>query len=227
MRIPANTPIRILLVDDSAIVRHGIRAAIEYAADGRRLEIVAEAATAADALREAQRVQPDVVLLDLRLPDTSGIAICGELRAAAPSARVIVFTSSTDSRTIYDVIVAGADGYLLKEIDPAALVQGIVDGHAGRSVFSPDIAGRMVDILRDGHARLDRAACLHELSPQERRVLAAMAEGQTNKDIAQLLGLSENTVKNYIGRVFEKLGVQRRSQAIALYFDDKTRATTS
>lgn len=209
--------IRILVVDDSAIVRHGIRTAVELEPDSARLEIVGEAATAAAALSEARRLQPDVILLDLRLPDGNGVDVCRTLLAEQPACRILVFTSSSENRTVYDAIVAGAHGYLLKEINPPALVQAILDAHAGRPVFSPDVADRMVEIVRSGHAQVTHAESLRLLSPQERRVLAAMAAGQTNKDIAQALDLSENTVKNYIARLFEKLRVQRRSQAIALF----------
>lgn len=211
--------VRVLIVDDSAIVRHGIVRALEHLPEGRPIEFVGEASTAADAIEAANRLQPDVVLLDLRLPDGNGVEVCRRIRALHPGAGILVFTSSNDSRAIYDAIVAGAHGYLLKEINPPALARAIVEAAAGRSSFSPDVASRMVEIVREGHQLREQASSLAQLTPQERRVLAAMAAGQSNKDIAVTLSLSENTVKNYISRLFERLGVQRRSQAVALFLN--------
>jgi DNA-binding NarL/FixJ family response regulator len=211
-----SSPIRVLLVDDSPLVLHGIRAAIESDPTGQSVAIVGEAGTADAALVEAQRLRPDLVLLDLRLPDDSGLNVCKKIRELLPQCVVIVLTSSLDSQSVYGSVIAGAQGYLLKEIDPPALIKAIEDAWAGRPVFSGDIGSRVLEIMRDNQAREATRSRIDSLSPQERRVLAAMAEGRTNKGIAELMELSENTVKNYIAHIFEKLGVERRSQAVAL-----------
>jgi len=211
------TPISVLIVDDSTLVRHGIRASIENEPTGGIIDIVGEADTAATALREAERLRPDVVLLDLRLPDENGLEVCRKIRERLPQSCVIVLTSSTDDESIYGAVLAGAHGYLLKEINPSALIQAVEDGRAGRPIFSRDVASRALDFMRENHAKPDATSALALLSPQERRVLAAIAECHTNKEIAGLMGLSENTVKNYIANIFEKLGVGRRAQAVALY----------
>lgn len=215
--ITPNSAIRVLIVEDSPLFRHGIRAAIESEPTGKGLEIIGEAGTAETALREAQRLRPDVVLLDLRLPDDTGVAVCRKLRLLVPETCVLVLTSSATDQSIYDAFIAGAQGYLLKDILPAALIQAIEDGHAGRPAFSSEVASRVLDIIRIRQAKPEAPSGPGLLSPQERRVFAAMADGHSNKGIAGLLGLSENTVKNYVAHVFEKLGIERRSQAVALY----------
>lgn len=215
------TPIRVLIVEDSPLVRHGIRAALGSEPAGEPIEIVGEAGTAHAALGEALRLKPDVVLLDLRLPDDSGLNVCRRLRQLLPQTCIIVLTSSTDNQSIHDSVVAGAQGYLLKEINPATLITAIKDGFAGRPVFSGDLAGRILDLIRHSQTNSGAAGGLAALSPQERKVLAVMAAGHTNKGIAEQMNLSENTVKNYITSLFEKLHVARRSQAVALFLNSR------
>lgn len=219
---PRSDHLRVLIVDDSAIVRHGIVRALAHEPEARSLDFVGEADSVATAIAATLRLNPDVVLLDLRLPDGSGLEVCRQLRSSHPDVCILVFTSSSDNRSVYDAIVAGAHGYLMKEIDPAALAHAIVEAHAGKPVFSHDVSTRMVDIVRDGHARRERAAQLARLSPQETRVLAAIAAGHANKDIAHELNLSETTVRNYIARVFEKLGLSNRAQATALFLESQS-----
>lgn len=209
--------ISLLIIEDSSLVRHGIRAVLENEPAARRMEIVGEADTAAAARREVERLTPDVVLLDLRLPDESGLSVCRYIRQRLPKTCVIVLTSSTDDRSIYESVVAGAQGYLSKEIDPGTLIQAIEDGHAGRPVFPGDMTHRVLNSIREDQSKHAMEADFAALSPQEQRVLAIMADGHTNREIAEIMGLSDNTVKNYSGNLFAKLGVSRRAQAVALY----------
>lgn len=213
--------IRILVVEDSPMVRYGIKAAIESEPAGRQIEIVGEVGTAAAAVPKAQRLRPDVVLLDLHLPDGDGLAVCRELREQLPKMGVLVLTSATDNQTIYESVVAGAHGYLLKDIDPAGLIQAVIDCHAGRPVFSGHVASRVLEIIRSRHGQQDVPAGHGELSPQEKRVLAGIGSGHSNKEIARQLDLSLNTVKNYIANIFQKLHIKRRSQAVALYLKQR------
>ena len=209
--------IRLLIIEDSSLVRHGIRTVLENEPAARGMEIVGEADTAATARSAVEQLIPDVVLLDLRLPDDSGLNVCRFIRQRLPKICVIVLTASMDDRSIYEAVVAGAQGYLSKDIDPASLIQAIEDGHAGRPVFPGDVTNRVLNSIRENQSKQAMLADLAALSPQEQRVLATMANGHTNKEIAEIMGLSDNTVKNYSGNLFAKLGVTRRAQAVALY----------
>jgi DNA-binding NarL/FixJ family response regulator len=222
MTIAPPKPIRILLVDDSALVRQGIRTVLGLFSSEAPIAVAGEAGTVADAIRLADELVPDVVLLDIRLPDGSGLDACKEILRRHPSVRVLVLTSFSSDNFIYDAVVAGAQGYIMKEIDPPALISAIVDAAAGRSVLAPDITDRVLRFIRDATGPAANNS-LSSLSQQEKRVLALVATGMTNKQVAQELGLSENTVKNYLVNVFEKLQVKRRSQAAAVYVQAKNR----
>ena len=204
--------IRVLIVDDSTLVREGLRAVFAMQRREPHLEVAGEAATVADAIAAAQRLQPDVVLLDIRLPDGSGLEACAEICRLLPATRVLILTSVATDNLIQQAVQAGAQGYLMKEIDPEGLARAISDAHAGRSVLTGEVTTRVLRLLREGPADP-----LAPLSAQEHRVLALTAEGRTNKEIAHELGLSEKTVKNYLSHVFEKLNVNRRTQAAAVY----------
>jgi two-component system response regulator DevR len=209
------TPIRILIVDDSELVRRGIKTVLT-AHTQSPLRVVGEAGTAAAAVSEAARLKPDIVLLDIRLPDGSGFNACREILRSQPDTRVVVLTSVSSDNFIYEAITSGAQGYLLKEVDPAGLVQALIDVADGKSILDPDTTARVMRLVRaqsTGTTNED----LSSLSPQEHRVLALVAEGKTNKEVGEQLGLSDNTVKNYLGSVFEKLHIKRRSQAAAVY----------
>jgi DNA-binding NarL/FixJ family response regulator len=211
-------PVRVLLVDDSPLIRLGLRAALE---DCREIAIVGEAATAAEGLVAVDQFKPDVVLLDLRLPDQSGVTACREIVRRGQTTRVIVLTSSTDERNVHEAIAAGAQGYLLKENDGASLASAIMRVAAGHSVLDASLTDQVLRLMkrRPGAAPAER---LSSLSAQERRALALLAEGLTNKEIGSRLNLTEKTVKNYLAVVFEKLGVSRRAQAAAIFVQATT-----
>lgn len=213
--IPALPAIRVLLVDDSALLREGIRAVLEDQRGAPNIQIVGDAGTVREAVERARALRPDVVLLDLRLPDGYGFAACREIVSENPAIRVLVLTSSTDDGFIYDAISAGAHGYVTKEIDPVALTDAIRKIAAGESVIEPELVTRMMAVVRSRSQQSSSNFTL--LSPQEKRVLELVVQGRTNKEIGERLGLSENTVKNYLANSFEKLNVRRRSQAAAMY----------
>lgn len=214
---PKSTPpIRILIVEDSALVRHGLRTVLAVATEPP-LTVVGEADSNAAAIAACDRLRPQVVLLDIRLPDGLGFEACREILQRHPTTRIIVLTSHSTDRFVYEAVTAGAHGYLMKEIDPAGLIQAIHDVAAGQSILAPDVTDRVLKLLRGGEPPGGPDSKLQSLSPQERRVLALVAEGLTNKQVGERLQLSENTVKNYLINVFEKLNVKRRSHATALY----------
>lgn len=213
MTRPAPAPIRLVLIDDSELVRRGIKTVFNLPAE-RPIRVVGEAGTVAAGVAECQRERPDVVLLDIRLPDGSGFEACRKILHALPETRIVMLTAHSNDDFVYEAVTAGARGYLLKEIDSAALVRAVHDVADGHSILDPDATARVLRLLRGGP---DQAADLSLLSTQERRVLTLVAEGLTNKQIGGQLGLSENTVKNYLVSVFEKLHVKRRAQAAAVY----------
>jgi DNA-binding NarL/FixJ family response regulator len=217
MTASAAPPVRLLMIDDSPLIRAGLRAVLE---DQPAVTIVGEAGTAADGLAAVVLLKPDVVLLDLRLPDKPGFAACREILQQRPETRVIILTSATEERNVHEAIAVGAHGYLLKENDGASLVAAIVRVAAGHSVLDPSLADQMLNLMKHGVEPTDR---LTLLSPQECRVLSYIAGGLTNKEIASRMGLAEKTVKNYLRTVFEKLQVSRRSQAASLYIQQSHR----
>ena len=211
----------VLLVDDSSLIRQGIRAVLSLPGHDVTFDVVAEAGTAAEGLAAARIHRPDLALLDIRLPDGSGIDTCRQILAELPATRVVMLTSYSNDNLVYDAIVAGAQGYLLKEIDPQALLIAMSAALAGRSVLSPEITSHVMQFVRGKSTATLAADSLAKLSPQETRVLALVADGLTNKLIGAQLNLSENTVKNHLVSVFEKLAVRSRSQAAARYVRDR------
>lgn len=203
--------ISLLIVDDSEVVRVGLRALLGAEPD---IKIVEQAGSVAEAVEKCARLRPQVALLDIRLPDGSGLDACRQVLRRAPDTRILILTSVIDDRLVDEAIRAGAHGYLLKEIDAHALVTAIRDVAAGRSILDPAVTARVMQIVRTGPTNRDGLAML---SPQEKRVLALIAEGCTNKEVGVKLGLSEKTVKNYLSTVFEKLHVSRRAEAAAMY----------
>ena len=212
-------PIRVLLVDDSELVRRGIKTVLSAQADPP-MQVVAEAGTVAEAIAACVRELPNVVLLDIRLPDGSGLDACRQILQRLPDTRVVILTSYSNDNFIYEAVTSGAQGYLMKEIDPAGLVAAVQDVASGRSILDPEATTRVLRMLRAGGVA-EHAQDLSILSAQERRVLALVADGLTNKQVGEQLKLSENTVKNYLVSVFEKLQVKRRAQAAAIYVQQK------
>lgn len=218
MTTASSTPaLRLLIVDDSEVVRTGLRTLLGI---DPRLSVVGEAATVAGGIEAGARLKPDVVLLDIRLPDGSGIEVCRRILRDSPDTRVLILTSVLDNSVVDDAIRAGAHGYLLKEIDGRGLVQAIHDVAAGRSILDPAITARVMELLKTSAAGGPRDA-LAQLSPQEKRVLALIAEGCTNREVAARLGLTEKTVKNYLSTVFEKLHVSRRAEAAVIFAQEQ------
>ncbi|MBA5864168.1 MAG: response regulator transcription factor [Nitrospira sp.] len=214
MKPPAETKrIRLLLVDDHEVLRIGLRTLFTEAG---AFQVVGEAGTMATAVAEAARLKPEVVLMDVRLPDGSGIDACRTIRADHEGTRVLFLTSFADDDAVLATILAGANGFLLKEVSSEQLIQAVKTVASGRSILDSAVTQRVLAKVRSVSS-----AAQHEtrdpLSPQEERVLALVAEGKTNKEIALSLNLSDKTVGHYLENIFQKLQVTRRAQA-AVYF---------
>jgi len=211
--------VRLLIVDDHEVVRLGLRKLVEQSGG---IRVVGEAGSVAAAVEAATRLAPDVVLMDVRLPDGSGVEACRAIRAACPATRVLFLTSFADDAALTATILAGASGYLLKDIAGQEVIRAIETVAKGQSILDPSVTAavltRMKATGRDGQGRQGE-----DLSPQERRVLALVADGKTNKEIASALDLSDKTVKNYLSHIFQKLQISRRSQAAA-YFVKQSRS---
>jgi DNA-binding NarL/FixJ family response regulator len=207
--------IRVLIVDDHAVVREGLRTFLELQ-DG--IEVVGDAQDGEQALTEAQRLTPDVILMDLVMPQLDGVGAMWRLRSAGSSARVVVLTSFLDDERLLPAIQAGAAGYLLKNAEPAELARAVRAADAGETVIDPTVAARLVSAVADGAAPIRAEA--GRLTRREHEVLALIARGRSNKRIALELGISEKTVKTHVGHLLEKLGVSDRTQAALLAVRD-------
>ncbi len=202
-------PLRVLLADDHEVVRRGLRALLE-AQDG--IEVVGEVGTAADAVRQVGLNAPDVVVMDVRLPDGSGVEATRTIRNRFPDVAVLILTSFADEEALMSSIEAGASGYLLKRIDTEAIVDAVRAVGAGESLLDPALTDKLFTRLRDADRGDD---LMPRLSGQERRVLTRLAEGKTNREIADEMYLAEKTVKNYVSNLLAKMGMTRRSEAAA------------
>jgi len=206
----AKNKIRLLLVDDHEVVRVGLKTLLSK---DPHIFVVGSVGNAAQAVTDAARLRPDLVLMDVRLPDGNGINVCREIRKILPDTKVLFLSSYADDSAIIATITAGADGFLLKEIDGEGLVRSIKSAMAGQSILHPVATQRM-------QMKLSSEAEAHKielLSYQEHRVLELVAKGLTNKEIASSLALSPKTIKNYVSHLYEKLNVTRRSEAAALF----------
>jgi len=204
-------PLSLLIVDDHEVVRQGLVALL-----GRRPEfqVVAEAGTAAEAVAAARRFRPNLIVMDVRLPDGSGIEACREIRAELPETRVVILTSYPDEDAVLSAIVAGASGYLLKQVRGRDLVAALEAVGRGESLLDPAVTGRVLERIRR-IATSDQPDELAQLTSQERKILLLVAEGKTNKEIAAEVFLSDKTVKNYVSSILAKLNLERRAQAAA------------
>jgi two-component system response regulator DevR len=204
--------IRVLLVDDHDVVREGLRSLLSRSPD---IEVVGEAGTAAAAEAEAARLEPDVAVLDVRLPDGSGVEVCREIRSRRPETHVLMLTSYADDEALFASILAGATGYLLKDTRATALLEAIRTAARGGSLLDPALTQRVFERLRTAAtARTDPVA---QLTEQEQRILGLIAEGKTNKEIAAEVYLSDKTVKHYVSNILSKLQLARRSEAAAFW----------
>jgi two-component system, NarL family, response regulator DevR len=201
--------VRVFLLDDHEIVRRGLRDLIDAEDD---LEVVGEAATAEEAMNRIPPTRPDVAVLDVRLPDGSGVEVCREIRAQHPEVQALMLTSFADDEALFSAIMAGAAGYVLKQIRGNELVDAIRRVSAGESLLDPAVTRRVLERLRDDKEEDEGIA---RLSDQERRILEFISQGHTNRQIAEAMFLAEKTVKNYVSTMLAKLGMERRTEAAA------------
>jgi two-component system, NarL family, response regulator DevR len=203
--------IRVFLLDDHEVVRRGLKELLDSEDD---IDVVGDAATAGMALAGIADLTPDVAVLDVRLPDGNGIEVCREVRARNPEIACLMLTSFGDDEALFDAIMAGAAGYLLKDVRGQDLVDAVRRVSTGDSLLDPALTGKVLERLRRGDEEDPR---LKSLTDQERRILGLIAEGLTNRQIAEELHLAEKTVKNYVSNLLAKLGMHRRTEAAVFY----------
>ena len=204
---PDDQRIRVFLLDDHEIVRRGLRDLLE---DSGRIKVVGEAGTAVEAMSRIPPTRPDVAVLDVRLPDGDGVSVCRDVRSRHPEIQCLMLTSFSDDEALFQAIMAGAAGYLLKQIKGPDIIDAIVRVAAGQSLLDPAVTARVLERLRTPPAEDERLA---SLTGQERKVLELIAEGLTNRQIGERIHLAEKTVKNYVSNLLTKLGMERRTQA--------------
>lgn len=206
---PANGTIRVFLMDDHEVVRRGVAALLSAEDD---IEIVGEADSAAQALARIPAVRPHVAVLDVRIPDGDGVSVCREVRSQMPEVACLMLTSFSDEEALFNAVMAGASGYVLKQIHGSDLVGAVRTVASGQSLLDPRSTAQMLQRLRDRETRKDPLAAL---SDQERQILELIGEGLTNRQIGERMFLAEKTVKNYVSNLFAKLNMSRRTQAAA------------
>ncbi len=203
--------IRVFLLDDHEVVRRGLAALLESTDD---IVVAGESGSAQEASRIIPALRPDVAVLDARLPDGSGVDVCRDVRSQDPSIKALMLTSYQDDEALFNAIMAGASGYLLKQVRGTDLLEAIRTVAAGGSLLDPAVTQRVLERIRSGNAREPEE--LASLTPQERRILELVAQGMTNRQIGGELFLAEKTVKNYVSSLLAKLGLERRTQAAVL-----------
>ncbi len=206
-RATEDRTIRVFLLDDHEIVRRGLKELLESEGD---IEVVGESGLAQEAIRRIPALRPDVAVLDGRLPDGSGIDVCREIRSGHPEIAALILTSYDDDEALFSAIMAGAAGYVLKQVRGNDLIETVRRVAAGQSTLDPAVTQQVLDRLRQGPVE-DPA--LAPLTPQERRILGLIGEGMTNRQIAEAMFLAEKTIKNYVSALLSKLGLERRTQA--------------
>ena len=200
------SPITVFLMDDHEVVRQGVRALLESTGE---IDVVGEASNATEALARIPAVQPDVAVLDVRVPDGNGIEVCRDVRSAHDT-KCLILTSYSDDEALFEAIMAGASGYVLKQVRGSELISAVKRVAAGESLLDPSVTGKVLQRLREPTPVDDR---LQSLTPQERRILHLIADGMTNRQIAGEMFLAEKTIKNYVSNLLSKLGMQRRTEA--------------
>ncbi|HVP05855.1 MAG TPA: response regulator transcription factor [Dehalococcoidia bacterium] len=211
-------PVKVMLVDDHEVVRMGLRTLIERR---KQFNIVGEAGSVAEAVAVAHEAQPDVIVMDIRLPDGSGVEATREIRGERPETKVIMLTSYADDEAIYGSIMAGASGYLLKQTRGQNLAEAIDRVARGESLLDPAVTDKVLERMRS--LAKGEADDLAPLSAQERKILALIAEGKTNREIAAEIFLSDKTVKNYVSSILSKLNLRRRSEAAAFMAEHRAK----
>lgn len=206
----ARDPIRVFLLDDHEVVRRGVADLLSSESD---IDIIGEAGTAAEAVARIPALSPDVAVLDVRLPDGNGVEVCRDMRSALPALKCLMLTSFADDEALFDAIIAGASGYVLKQIKGNDLIDAVRRVAAGESLLDPSATARVLDRLRRGEAQDPR---FESLTEQERRILELIGEGLTNREIGERMFLAEKTVKNYVSNLLAKMGMERRTQ-VAVY----------
>ncbi|GAB2838888.1 response regulator transcription factor [Actinocorallia aurea] len=209
MSTDRDQPIRVFLLDDHEVVRKGVAALLEAEGD---IQVVGEAASAAQALARIPAAAPHVAVLDVRLPDGDGVSVCRDIRAGHPEINCLMLTSFSDEDALFDAVMAGASGYVLKQIHGSDLIGAVRTVASGQSLLDPRSTGQMLQRLRERETRKDPLAAL---SAQERQILELIGEGLTNRQIGERMFLAEKTVKNYVSNLFAKLDMRRRTQAAA------------
>jgi two-component system, NarL family, response regulator DevR len=206
----SSTPIRVFLLDDHEVVRQGLRALLESGGD---IEVVGESGLANEAAARIPALRPDVAVLDARLPDGSGIEVCRTVRAIDPQIKALILTSYDDDEALFAAIMAGAAGYVLKEITGHDLIGAVHQVAQGNSLIDPTLTARVLERVRNGPSTAPELA---DLTEQELKLLGLIAEGLTNRQIGERMFLAEKTVKNYVSSILAKLGLERRTQAAVL-----------
>ena len=204
------SPIRVYLLDDHEVVRQGIRVLLESAGD---IEIVGESGSAAEATSRIPALRPDVAVLDGRLPDGTGIEVCRAIRSLDATINALILTSYDDDEALFGAIMAGASGYVLKEVKGSDLINAVRHVAAGKSLIDPELTATLLERIRNGPATAPELA---SLTDQELKLLNYIAEGMTNRQIGERMYLAEKTVKNYVSSILGKLGLERRTQAAVL-----------
>ncbi len=216
----AEGQLRVLLVDGQAIVRRGLKSVLEERTD---IVVVGEAGSARESIELAERLRPDVVVMDLRLPDRSGLDACRAIHDQNADAKVLILATSVDEDTLFSAVLACASGYLLKDLNAERLQEAVITVGSGGSLIDPLMATQMLERLRRGDAQHPADDRFATLLPSEDRVLGMVGDGLTNREIARELKLSEKTVKNYVSAIYSKLHVKRRAQAVQLATERRLR----